>query len=118
MFPPKSFAIRQRCQWYRYASPRIITYPRIVAIGRLIYQLDAFVAFLTKQQTSNQVQEVTVHTTSPTTIPLMYLLQRLCIPQSGSGVEVVLIIRLQRLITNLSTVLILAIFHSNSLCHT
>jgi len=109
---PKSFVIMQRDLrytmaqvWQCHPSPRIITHRRIVVHGRQINQLDVFVAFITKQQTSNQVQEVTLHTSSPTPIPLMYILQRLCITQFDSNIEVALIIILQCLLTNIRILL-------------
>ena len=99
--------------------PRIITHLRVAVLhGRKIDQLDVFVAFIIKQQASNQVQEVTLYTSSPNPFQLLWIPWILWIRQSGSSIKVALIILPQCLITNVTTILFIAIFHCLRLRHT
>ena len=65
-------------QWYRYANvippQENLCIPRVAVLhGRQIDQLDAFVAFITKQQASNQIEEVTLHTSSLNPFQLQWI---------------------------------------------
>jgi len=49
-------------------------HPRVAVLhGRQIDQLDAFVAFITKQQAYNKIQEITLHTSSPNPLQLLWI---------------------------------------------